>query len=109
MKHALLAVAYAVSLGFALAGCGVFGPINGETPPSNPVQQSIDALYNSSATLDQAILAADAAVKAGKLKGNDARNAGTAFKASKAGLDAALVALKASTAAPAPAASGATK
>jgi hypothetical protein len=64
-----------------------------------PTQQAINAGTTSYQTLDQAILAADAAVKAGALKGQDARNALTGFTAAKAGLDTGLAALRSANAA----------
>lgn len=74
----------------------------------SPAQQAINAGVVSYTSLDQSILAADAAVKTGVLKGQDARNALAGATAAKAGLDVMLVALRSANAA-ASAASGATK
>ncbi len=63
-----------------------------------PNQQAINATTLSYQSLSQAILAADKSVKAGVLKGNDARRALAAFTTAKASLDAALVALEAAQA-----------
>jgi hypothetical protein len=73
-----------------------------------PSQAAINAATTSYLALDQAILAADAAVKAGSLKGADAKNALAGFTEAKAGLDLALLTLRAANSASIPA-SGATK
>jgi len=78
---------------------------NFDGTPASPAQQAITAGTNSYKALDAAILAADAAVKNGSLKGQDARNALTGFTQAKAGLDVGLVALRNANAAAA-AASG---
>lgn len=77
----------------------------GGTAPTEQRQSAINATYTSYQALDQAILAADAAVKAGKLKGADAKRALAGFQTAKVGLDAALSALVI-TAAPAASAAG---
>lgn len=77
----------------------------------SPAQQAVNAATTSYNALDAAILAADAAVKSGTLKGQDARNALKGLTDAKAGLDVALVTMRAANAAavPATAASGVTK
>jgi hypothetical protein len=77
----------------------------------SPAQQAVNAGVTSYTALDQSILAADAAVKAGILKGNDAKNAAAGAVAAKAGLDAMLTALRSANAAAAaaPATTGAAK
>jgi uncharacterized protein YceK len=92
-----------LALAIALGGCA---SLTTGTPAN---QTAINAAYTSYASLDQAILAADAAVKAGALKGADATNTLTALTAAKSSLDIALTALKAAAAVPATPASGATK
>jgi hypothetical protein len=77
----------------ALAGC-VVPPVDANAPALTPAEQSIKALTLSYNALDSAILAADAAVQNGTLKGQDARNALAAFTKTKEGLDTALVALR---------------
>lgn len=102
MKIYLSTLALAAALSCAVVGC--------QTAPATaaaPQQQAINAAQASYATLDQAILAADAAVKTGALKGQDASYALAGFLAAKAGLDTALAALKVTL--PAVAASGAAK
>lgn len=85
------------------------------TPPAGttlaPAQQAINAATVSYTSIDTAIVQADAAVKAGVLKGQDARNAVKAFTDAKASLDVGLVALRAANAAAsaAAAASGVSK
>lgn len=73
----------------------------GAVPSTDPQQQTINLTYQSYTALRGAIQAADAAVLAGKLKGQDAQNVLAGLKAAKAGLDATLIALP-----PAGAASG---
>jgi hypothetical protein len=82
-------------VGALAVGCGTFTGGAALTP----TQQAINAGTTSYQTLDQAILAADAAVKAGALKGQDARNALAGFTAAKAGLDTGLAALRSANAA----------
>ena len=79
----------------AVAGCTAppVGP-DGKPVAVSPAQQSINALNTSYTALNAAIVSADAAVSAGVLKGDNARNARTAFVKTKEGLDAALLALK---------------
>lgn len=89
----------------ALSACAT----STSTTTASPQQSAINFTYNSYAALDQAILAADAAVKAGTLKGADAQHTLTAATTAKAALDAMLVALKASATAPTTAASGVSK
>ena len=84
-----------------IGGCATTG-----TTTVSPAQQAINAGVTSYNALDQAIIAADAAVKAGVLKGNDAKNALAGFTAAKTGLDTGLAALRSANAAAA-AASGA--
>lgn len=67
------------------------------TTTGSPNQDAINATYTSYTALDQAILAADAAVKAGTLKGSDAQRTLTALTTSKAALDTALAVMKAAT------------
>lgn len=64
-----------------------------------PNQAALNATYASYASLDQAILASDAAVKAGSLKGADAKRTLQALTTAKAGLDTALAVMNATTAA----------
>lgn len=85
-------------------GCATTSP--GGTPAS-PTQQAVNSTTVSYKALDTAILQADAAVKAGILKGQDARNAVKGLTDAKAGLDVALVALRAANAAAAAAAAAA--
>ncbi len=96
----------AASLLLLGAACAATNPDG--TKPS-PYQQALTSATTSYNALDAAIVAADAAVKAGTLKGQDARNALKGLTDAKAGLDVALVTLRAANAAtvPAPAASGA--
>lgn len=96
MKRLLLIFSLAI-----LTACATTGPVT-------PVQQAINTGVTSYTALDQSIIAADAAVKAGVLKGNDAKNVRAAATAAKAGLDSMLAALRSANAAAA-AASGATK
>lgn len=77
-----------------LAGCA-----NMTGGATSPTQQAINASTVSYNSLDTAILQADAAVKSGLLKGQDARNAAKGLTDAKAGLDVALVALRAANAA----------
>lgn len=95
----ILAAVMAVCLG-AVIGCTTLG-----ATAASPLQQAINTGVTSYTALDQTILTADAAVKAGVLKGNDAKNALAGFTAAKAGLDAGLLALRSANAAAA-AASG---
>jgi len=83
-----------------IGGCATTGTA------ASPIQTAINTGVTSYTALDQSILAADAAVKAGVLKGNDAKNALAAATAAKTGLDTMLVALRSANAAAA-AASGA--
>jgi len=85
----------------AVIGCAAVGT----TAAASPVQTAINTGVTSYTALDQAILAADTAVKAGLLKGQDAKNALAGFTAAKAGLDTGLAALRSANAAAA-AASG---
>lgn len=77
-------------------------PPAGTAPPDSQ-QQVINLTYQSYTALRGAIKAADAAVLAGKLKGQDAQNVLAGLTAAKAGLDATLASM------PATAASGVTK
>lgn len=97
----------AICIAFA-AGCAS-PPTDGTASTSTSLnQQAITATTTSYNALDAAISAANAAAKAGQLKGGDARNALQAFTRAKEGLDVALVALRsANAAAAAAAASGA--
>lgn len=83
------------------------------TPAPSAAQQAITSSTLSYNALDSAILAADAAVKAGTLKGQDARNALKGLTDAKAGLDLALLTLRnanaAAAASAASAASGVSK
>lgn len=89
----LVSLLVATVLGLSACAGPAVGP-DGNPIATSPAQQSINALNTSYEALNAAILSADAAVMAGALKGNDARNARDAFVKTKAGLDAALVALK---------------
>lgn len=85
-----------------VAGCAST-PLGG-TPPS-AAQQAITSTTVAYNALDAAILAADAAVKAGTLKGQDARNTLDGLTRAKVGADLALATLRTAQAA-ASAASG---
>jgi hypothetical protein len=80
-----------------MAGCAL-PTTSGGTPPSS-AQQAITSTTVSYQALDAAILAADAAVKNGTLKGSDARNALKGLTDAKAGLDIALITLRSANAA----------
>jgi hypothetical protein len=54
----------------------------------------VSVTANSCKSIDAAILAADAAVKSGTLKGNDARNALKGLTAAQAGCVTALAAIQ---------------
>lgn len=90
---AVAAVCFAASAMTACASTPPGGTAAG--PPVTAQQQAINSATVSYQALDAAIIAADAAVKAGALKGQDARNALAGFVTAKAGLDAALAVLKA--------------
>ena len=62
-------------------------------PSTDPQQQVIDLTFQSYTALRAAIQAADAAVLAGKLKGQDAQNVLAGLKSAELGLDATLAAL----------------
>lgn len=99
MKRLFLIFALAL-----LTACAT--PVGGVAPSS--AQQAITSTTVSYNALDAAIVAADAAVKSGTLKGQDARNALKGLTDAKAGLDLALITLRsANAAAAATAASGA--
>ena len=96
----------AIILGLTLIFTGIVMGACGTTPTAaSPIQTAINTGVTSYTALDQSILAADAAVKAGVLKGNDAKNALAAATAAKTGLDTMLAALRSANAAAA-AASG---
>ncbi len=78
------------------------------SPGASTADQAITATANSYSALDAAIKAADSAVKAGTLKGQDARNALKGLTDAKAGLDLALITLRSANAAAA-SASGVSK
>jgi ABC-type Zn uptake system ZnuABC Zn-binding protein ZnuA len=98
MLKRLASLFAALVLAFAV-GCST---VPSTDPNANPQQAAITATTTSYQALDQAILAATAAVKSGALKPDDARKAMAAFQTAKTGLDAALVSLRASQAASAP-------
>jgi hypothetical protein len=79
------------------AACATTG-----TAPASPMQTAINTGVTSYTALDQAILATDAAVKAGVLKGQNAKNAMAGFTVAKKGLDTGLAALRAASAASSP-------
>lgn len=92
MKLRTLALALVVAL------CGCATPPAG-SPPLTAAQQAISSTATSYSALDAGIVATDAAVRAGTLKGQDARNAVKGLTDAKAALDVALVALRAANAA----------
>lgn len=101
----LTLAACALALLSACATTGTTGT-SGATPSA--AQQAITSTTVSYNAVDAAIVAADAAVRAGTLKGQDARNAVKGLTDAKAGLDLALITLRtANAAAAATAASGA--
>lgn len=79
-----------------LFGCAT-PPPGGQ--PVDQLQQSINLTYNSYTALNAAISAADLALKSGALKPADAQKASVGFHAAVMGLDAALAALPAASAA----------
>lgn len=84
MKHSLLALA------LVLAGCAV-------PPGTSPAQQAVDLTATSCKNIDSAIVATDAAVVSGALKGNAAREALKGLTAAQAGCIAALASVQAAT------------
>jgi hypothetical protein len=82
----------------AVIGCAA----TGTAAVTSPMQTAINTGVTSYTALDQAILATDAAVKAGVLKGQDAKNALAGFTVAKKGLDTGLAALRAANAASSP-------
>lgn len=68
-------------------------------PPLTSAQQAVASTTLSYNALDAAILAADSAVKAGTLKGQDARNTLKGLTDAKLGLDLALATLRTANAA----------
>lgn len=86
-----LAIAIVVAHGCASQAPGA--------PALTTAQQAIASATTSYQALDAAIVATDAAVKSGTLKGQDARNALKGLTDAKAGLDVGLVALRAANAA----------
>lgn len=84
-----------------LAACA---STTGGGPAPSAAQQAITSTTVSYNALDAAILAADAAVKSGALKGQDARNTLDGLTKAKSGLDLALVTLRSANAAAAAAA-----
>ena len=84
---------FIVAACIALASCA--GGVNPDGTTISANQQAITATVTSYNALDAAINAANAAVKAGTLKGQDARNTLDAFTKAKAGLDVALITLRA--------------
>lgn len=95
-------------LACVLAACGVFGPVNGEKPAPSAAQQAINSTTFSYNALDAAIVQADAAVKAGTLKGQDARNVVKGLTDAKTALDPVLIALRSANAAAVAAAAAST-
>lgn len=106
MLKRLLGLATALAMAVMLTACPGTIQTTGGTPVSAN-QQAINLTTTSYNGVDAAILTADAAVKSGTLKGNDARNALKGLTDAKAGLDVALVALRAANAAAAAAAASA--
>lgn len=103
-RPSIILVACALAL---LSACATTGT-TGAGPAPSAAQQAITSTTVSYNAVDAAIVAADAAVRAGTLKGQDARNAVKGLTDAKAGLDLALITLRAANAAAAStAASGA--
>lgn len=99
-RLALIFASFALAIA---AGCATTNP---DGTPLTSAQQAIATTTVSYKALDAAILEADSAVKAGVLKGQDARNALKGLTDAKVGLDLALTTMRAANAAAA-AASGA--
>lgn len=95
---------FATALLAIFAACAG-GLTNPDGSALTPTQQAVQSATTSYKMLDSAILSADAAVQSNTLKGQDARNALKGLTDAKAGLDVALVALRAANAAAAAAAS----
>lgn len=93
MKYLLTMV-----VAFVLTACAG-GLTNPDGSALTPTQQAVQSATTSYKLLDAAILQADAAVQSNTLKGQDARNALKGLTDAKAGLDVALVALRAANAA----------
>jgi hypothetical protein len=96
---------FAIIVGLAVAGVLAGCPATMQTSPG---QQALNLTGTTCKTNDTAIVAADQAVLAGTLKGNDARNALKGLTAIQTACAATLAGLQAA-ATPAPAASGALK
>ena len=95
-----------MGLGAALVvGCTTTTP----TTPVSPAQQALNLTAQTCKDNNAAIVAADSAVKANVLKGQDARNALAGLTAIQTACASTLASLQGAAAAPAPATTGATK